>query len=356
MQFCRMQADNTSILITLADTWLHIVSSVYWHSGDEVDDCQSTTTVQYLELRPDVAPPGLLPGRSLPLTCIINSTLIGPAGTGCVTQPAGSGGGGGLNNQTEYVRTADNQSNINQVYVIDGKAVIGPSNPPLDFDFQADSFASQTTCKMVTALCGTHATDPGGSDAARDSEYNCNVTMAGLKFSGNFSDLYNVEQGGDTSTSKSTGNTISSTYDTATYGLGFQYFNDAGKTNQSKSSGPDDAYTPHLYWAVVFTLGSGWDLGDESPDSDNYTENILDSLGLAEQPGAGLGGILSCTTDLSNVVRALRYPNTRSSCTSLLMYIDLRHHQLYPPNTQHHPHGSHQRSSLRSCHQRLLRH
>ena len=222
-------------------------------------------------------------------------------------QPAGSGGGGGLYNQTEYVKTADNQSDINQVYVIDGQAVLGQSNPTLDYEFQADSFASHTTCEMVTQRCGTHAIDPGGSDAARDTEYNCNVTNAGLKLSGNFSDLTNIQEGGDSTTSKSAGNTISSTYDTATYGFGFQYFNDAAKTNQSKTLGPQDPHTPHLYWAVVFTLGSGWNVGDEAGTGSNgYNEGTFDNVGLAGQPGGGLGGILSCTTDLSSVVRTHR--------------------------------------------------
>jgi hypothetical protein len=58
-----------------------------------------------------------------------------------------------LKNQTEFVRTAGNQSAINQVYFRDGHAVLGPYNPPLDLDFQATSFASETSCRVVSSEC-----------------------------------------------------------------------------------------------------------------------------------------------------------------------------------------------------------
>ena len=106
------------------------------------------------------------------------------------------------------MKTAENQSNYNQVYLRSGQAVLGPSRPPPDLDFSVTSFGSQTSCEIVTDLYYSPFFTYEGPEPSQYSEYNCNTTTAGLNLNGSFGDL----DCGDTE-----------------YGLIFQYYNDTQK-------------------------------------------------------------------------------------------------------------------------------
>jgi len=89
-------------------------------------------------------------------------------------------------NAAEFFRTATNLSDVNQVYLSDGYAVLGSAKPPIDLDFRTTSSASKTACKVVTGLCGAFSTV--GYYALIKNEFNfvCNASTAGLKMTGNF--------------------------------------------------------------------------------------------------------------------------------------------------------------------------
>lgn len=220
--------------------------------------------------------------------------------TSCSIQPSGSSGRGGLVNRGEYIRVAAGQSRLSAIYLANGQAMLGPVNA--SEDFQATSFGSSTTCKVVTRECGTHQTDPGGSDAARDLAFACNATTAGLELKGNFSDVYQSSARSDEEGSSS--NTLSSQTGTLNYDMGFQYYNDSAKTQLSTANGPEDLGASTLYWAFVFALDAGFiSYGDDGAgDWNSEGSGLFNALDLAGLPGTGLGGIMSCQTQLSDVL------------------------------------------------------
>ena len=290
-----------AVLTSLADVWLHV----------------ATTSVQYEQIRPDVTVPDFAPGRGLSASCL-NRTAnrdsgSGMSATGCVVQSAGSGGGGGLENQTEFIRTAGNESLTSRIYLSNqGHAVIGPApnSMPADVDFSASSFGSRTLCRMATKECGTHFIKPG-AEVSRDISYNCNTTMAGFKASGNFSNLFAT--GSDDRNDKNTANSIlgagaAGGNTGSLYSMGFRFFRDSAMTNASdtNSNVPDSLYTPRLYWSFAFALDSGWSTSWSTDRSANtastgVSQGEYDPRNMIGMVGGGIGGIMSCTTNLSDV-------------------------------------------------------
>lgn len=174
-----------------------------------------------------------------------------------------------LLDETEFFRTAANTSNVNLVYSSDGYAVLGPANPPLDLDFQATSFGSQTSCRTLTGLCTAQSTVGDGMVVPSKFNFVCNATVAGLNMTGNFLNLLapldesgsssglavtNATQGNDTDPYKVVlgGNTIVGD----SFSIGFQYFDNSQRLAQTPSldeyygSGGDDRH--QLYWALVW--------------------------------------------------------------------------------------------------------
>ena len=269
-----------------------------------INQSQSTKSVNYLSIL-DETDPNFLPSRGIPEQCLNASrSSQGQGATSCNIQPSGSGGGGGLVNQAEYIRVAANQSNMSAVYSVPYASVLGPADLQGNLNFQGSSFCSNTTCKMVTRECGTHQIDPGGSDAARDLAFACNASTAGLELRGNLSDVY--QSSARSSEEGSSSNTLSSQTDTGNYQMGFQYYNDSAKTRLSTTNGPEDLSASTLYWAFVFALDPGFaSTSNGENESGNYNSegsSLFNDLDLAGLPGTGLGGIMSCQTRLSDVV------------------------------------------------------
>lgn len=230
-----------------------------------------------------------------------------------------------LVNRTEFARTAANFSKINQLYMTDGFAVLGPANPPIDFDFQADTFGSRTSCRPVTGLCGANSTR--GARIVYPSDYNfaCNASTAGLNMTGNFfsvlsprnestgtSDGPTVTDGSDGQKNKGVvppalfvlgGNTIVGN----TYPIGFQYFNDSQKLRQretpDKSFGYrwEDANDSHLHWAMVWRADFDSSIGSYGA-RDNPSN--ASAVGISNVNAGGSQGILSCDTDIVELVSA----------------------------------------------------
>ena len=235
-----------------------------------------------------------------------------------------------LLNETEFFRTAANISNVNLVYLSDGYAVLGPAKTPPDLDFQATSFGSQTSCRAITGLCGANSTV--GDDMPMPSDFNfvCNATVAGLNMTGNF---FNILAPPDEPSLSSAPAVINTTYGNITdpyrivlggntingnsFSIGFQYFNDSQRLAQTPildkydGSRGDDRH--QLYWALVWwapfttvlTYGP-WPGVDDTLASDTPVTNETAAVGVSsgiDGAGGGSYGILSCETNISEVVR-----------------------------------------------------
>ena len=248
-----------------------------------------------------------------------------------------------LLNDTEFVRTVANSSDVNLVYWSDGYAVLGPAKPPLDLDFQATGFGSQTSCRALTGLCGASSTV--GEGEVYYSKYNfvCNATIAGLNMTGNFLNVlapHNEYGGLSTGPAVSNGTQGNMTYPGSvilggntipgnSYSIGFQYFDDSqrlaqtpdlqGNYGENYTSGED---RHQLYWALVWwapfttVLTHGY-----TPSGMNSTlafqmlvtnETVAVGVSAASMLGGGSVGILSCETNISEVVRCSR-TNSRNS-------------------------------------------
>lgn len=224
------------------------------------------------------------PGRGLPATCL-NSSSIGTQTSfaGCIFDGGGSGSSLSLFGSTEAYLTLGNKSTNNQLYFSNGAAVLGPISPPADTDFTAESYASSTSCEMVTMPCGAHFIDPDGSDAGRDVTYDCTSTAGGLTLSGNFSELW-PQQASSSSSSN------------VNYALAFTYYNTSDKTVDVASWIGKNANRGRSWWGLVFALPPLMVQYDS--DQSSYSTK-LDVINL---PGSSSGGIMSCTTNLSDVV------------------------------------------------------
>ena len=243
---------------------------------------------------------------SIPASCII---FRGDA----VNQPT-------LANQTEFVRTAGNQSVINQVYYDRGQAVLGPFSPPLDVDFEATSFGSQTSCRVVTSECGARSVTGARNPYPWFFNFKCNDT-AGLNLTGNFQSLMvdpklpslglpanlSGAQDGDPDAQIQKGNSMFLT----PYDMAFQYFYDTAKYKQIDSHLGnvirDD--THQLNWAVAFNLHLNWAFWIENnnpsgfPIQNNSNQlNPWAALNLVGDASGGASGILSCQTNISEIV------------------------------------------------------
>ncbi|KAL8933183.1 MAG: hypothetical protein Q9216_006482 [Gyalolechia sp. 2 TL-2023] len=301
-------------LITLADLWLHL----------------GTKSVQYLEMRPD-NPEGFAPGRDLSPSCLSDprGDTPSPDGSIDISQPADCiiFRGDAVNeatliNQTEFVRTAGNQSAINQVLFDDGHAVLGPYSPPPNLDFEATSFGSRTSCRVVTSECGARSITGARIPYPWFSNFECNDT-AGLNMTGNFLALKPNESGmppelpsapnGDPDAQIQKGNSLT----LSDYDMAFQYFQDSAKQKQVEIAGsggrPD---TSRLDWAVVFQLHLNWAfwISENNPSGlpiknvtgdpeRNITAelNPWAALNLVGNMQGGANGILSCQTDISEI-------------------------------------------------------
>ena len=145
-----------------------------------------------------------------------------------------------LLNETEFLRTVANTSNVNLVYLSDGYAVLRPAKPPFNLDFQTTSFNSQTSYQAVTGLCDTNSIAKYSTTDLSDFNFDCNATIAGLSMTGNFlnvlaplnkSSLSSGPAVTDTTQDNKTdparvvlgGNTIARN----SFLIGFQYFNNS---------------------------------------------------------------------------------------------------------------------------------
>ena len=211
------------------------------------------------------------PGRVFPSNCS-NATVTNSLGCIIVSDP---GDLVDMTGQDEILKTLSNISTLNQISFSNQTFILGPANSPPEMSFTASSFASSTSCDVVTPSCKWAFTpDPTGGDSYT---IYCTPNSAGL--------FLNI--------SSHTGDESDTYY----------YYNTSTKTSLMdvgglKSYTEPFAYMKHdsnLYWAYVFVL----------PATTNLDADAAEKTSFFNVSTYGLYGILSCTTALSNVVSEL---------------------------------------------------
>ena len=214
--------------------------------------------------------------------------------------------------------------------------MLGPAKPPLDLEFQATGFGSQTSCRALTGLCGANSTVGERIPYPSDFNFVCNATIAGLSMTGNFLNVLaplnesglssgpavtDATQGNKTDPTLVVlgGNTIVGN----SFSIGFQYFNDSQRLAQTPrldeyyGSGED---RHQLYWALVWwapfstVLTHGYTGAGVNATLawDTPVTNETAAVGVSTASIGGFVGILACETNVSEVVRCSR-TNSRNS-------------------------------------------
>ena len=245
-----------------------------------------------------------------------------------------------LVNQTEFLKTSGNSSSLHQVYLSGGRSVLGPADQPANLDFQATSFGSKTSCQPVTTLCGAVSFDDQKSSAVGQFNFLCNSSTAGLNMTGNFQNVLapidertgnttgpKVDNGTDGSSERVYPNLVvlgGNTIAANSFDVGFQFFNDAPKQQQLHKPDMYFGYgfdmvedrvqiNSQMHWALV------WHAPFTSPlDADGgYRAAAVEMNG---QNKSGSFGILSCDTEISEVVSQLESTYHESLFTSIQSY------------------------------------
>ncbi len=260
-----------AICITVVDALLHI----------------GTSTVQYHNtlLYPDT---DFNPGRRLPTVCW-NITELSPYGYSCNYNPGGSGAAPTFDNSTEAYLTLGNQSTRNIVRLADdGKTAIitPPAFPSTGVHFEAQSYASATTCETVTNRCKPHFNGEGGCDACQSWAYNCTPAAAGLRLSGNFSGSTGIG------------------YGQSGFPIVTEFFNTSSKTGNLSAS----PVKGEVWFSVLFVLPAGTDEGLQGEDTATTEDGSMlydPAKDLVADTYGNIYGIISCTTTLSEVTYSM---------------------------------------------------
>lgn len=288
---------------------------------------QSTESIQYLETRPQAAPDWFNPGRGVNRSCLDSGNTLDESTyvAGCVIIPGDAVNSPVLRNQTEFVKTAANMSDINKVYLgVHNKlqySVLGPAQIPDNLDFEATSYGSHTECRMVTAECGAITAYGDRDEPPSVFNFVCNNTVAGLNMTGNFANLGQKDESYQLSytnassmlpANTSRGLIIENvnTMSESNYGFGFQYYNDSAKREQVSYPSayglggteytPITSTTDQYFWAFAFSSSMQLDISDAVKD-----RNPWSGLNLVASAQGGAEGIMSCVTNISEIVRHL---------------------------------------------------
>lgn len=242
----------------------------------------------------DLARSSFTPGRGLPPACTdpIPTDPEWQHIAACYTTPQ--------NPEDAPESTAESMKHseaIEYIATTEGWIIV-PSSPPANMDFEATTFGSSTSCKVVTNLCDivqpvwtvNHTSyGEGQVEVPGDFAYDCKRDRAGLELSGNASDLRNA-----------------SLFLSAGHGFVVEYYTDS---TMSTISNEMDLRGPTLWYAVLLQLPAAFVTNGTLLEYEVVTyptrlssnKSVTSSVGLV---GAGdlFTSILSCTTVLSDVV------------------------------------------------------
>ena len=219
-----------------------------------------------------------------------------------------------LKNLPEYTKILANSSNLNRIFTNSNGSMILPANPPVSTNFEATTFGSSTTCHIVTDLCDwTSVTQPYASspDAMEKNSGNsslpgsfsqkihfqCKPHRASIKLTGSVSvsrDLKgNHSDSGGTSFEQ--------------FAQRLVYYKNSSMSAPNPSLLPDG---PTTWFALIFGVESHYILNSSVLDSINnashvgafFNQSVTPIFGLVSLGDVEVGGVLSCTTVLSEVV------------------------------------------------------
>ena len=186
--------------------------------------------------------------------------------------------------------------------------MLGPAHIPDNLDFQATSYGSHTECRIVTTQCGAESTH---GEAPSIGNFACNNTMAGLNMTGNFYLLGQALESYWGGPNNSSGIENVNTMSQSSFTFGFQYFDDSAKQEQVEQPsmhglGIDESgvvlnITNQYFWALAFSLLSFAE--GAQPDIPWAGLNLADTQ-------IGVEGIMSCETNISEIVRLAHSPFT----------------------------------------------
>lgn len=221
------------------------------------------------------------PGRSLSNHCLSQPDQF--TRSACNIELGGSGGGPFLLGRTEAYLTFANASTNNTIQLTDdGKtAILTHPRPPPNLSYSAHSYASATTCEMITGRCNIHY-NGGFAEAESEWGYDCTTASAGLYLTGSLTDM---DVGG-------AGGGVTSTFYTSP--------SKSPDTNDTVFIGNSSADHGRIYLAMLFVLPQGG--GNASvllPDRRTFYDPELDLITSTYGPTYG---IMSCNTGLSDVV------------------------------------------------------
>ena len=191
-------------------------------------------------MRPQPATDTFNPGRG------INETYLNDTNTDanendydnipvwCIVWPGDAVHQPVLVNQTEYIKTAANQSDVNKVYLSTYKgtqySMLGPTHTPNNLDISSNElWLAHRMSRLSPCSGGAISTFEARNAPPYYFNFICNETMAGLSMTGNFESLGPpISQNDSKKLHVETSNTLT----TSSITFGFQYFDDSAKRQQ----------------------------------------------------------------------------------------------------------------------------
>ncbi|KAL8904196.1 MAG: hypothetical protein Q9207_003433 [Kuettlingeria erythrocarpa] len=292
-----------ALLIAMTDAWLNFVGYPACQPPGQANVKQSVSTVQ-LTLMETLQPgdPKLSefsPGRGL------LSDILNPLETRDESIPKSGTCDAQSDNRfcrqakiaREYAELMTNSSETNKVLSRSEGSMILPIDHTTIADFQATTFGSRMSCRVVTDLCDVII--------LANTSYDCTVQRAGLNFDGSLIQA------------------LTDDLDSTTSGFRLCYYNDSSmstlsNTNELISSPQSDG--PTIWFAVALQVESGLLPIDEDIKAIEswHESSIKQGLGIPSKVhstfgfvpifGSGatnsfmqFGGVLSCTTTASDV-------------------------------------------------------
>ena len=263
--------------------------------------------MQYLQIKEVTNLSGLKPSRVIPEDCLNLPYEVYEKGDDkrflkyCnIARGTAESAAPVLINQAEFIRTVDNQSDVNSILDIEGISVLGPADPPTNAEFQASSFGSKTACEVITDKC--YHKQEFNNMFGTDVVFNCSKNSTGVEYWGYFAHIDGAISAIAHLHHNDTWDMTVAVGKSLEYGYQLAYFDDESFTTYNSSGNidaPEDLNLPKQWWAMAFSMPNPF---IATPEAERNVSHIYDTLGLLEAPRGRTGGIARCSTEMSFVV------------------------------------------------------